>query len=221
LIVYKLPIARGSGFFPNMPRALDLVAGGWQAAGSYEYQSGFPQAMTSGWIVNQTANGGNLLPKKRYWAGNTNPWYPNLQAAGSDNYIQRLKPCVATVDPSSGGYDWIPQSLPFVANGTCATPNYIAINTAYQANPNVEYTGAREGPNDHLDANISKNFAIEKGMVFQMRIDAFNVLNHLQTFATAYDTSTSDGTFGIVRLGTSGNGSQTNRQIQISGRLTW
>jgi len=54
-----------------------------------------------------------------------------------------------------------------------------------------------------------------------LRMDAFNVFNHLQTFATAYDTSTSDGTFGIVRLGTSGNGSQTNRQIQISGRLTW
>jgi hypothetical protein len=58
-------------------------------------------------------------------------------------------------------------------------------------------------------------------MSFQMRIDAFNVFNHLQTFASGYDTSTSDGTFGIVRLGTSGNGNQTNRTIQISGRLTW
>jgi hypothetical protein len=221
LIVYKLPIARGSGFFPNMPRVLDLVVGGWQTADSYEYQSGFPQALASGWIVNQTANGGNLLPKKRYWGGNSNPWYPNLQAAGSDNYIQRLKPCVATVDPSSGGYDWIAQSVPFVTSGACTTPNYISINTAYQVNPNVEYTGAREGPNDQLNANISKNFLIHESMAFQMRIDAFNALNHVQTFANAYDTSTSDGTFGIVRLGTSGNGSQTNRQIQISGRLTW
>jgi hypothetical protein len=58
-------------------------------------------------------------------------------------------------------------------------------------------------------------------MAFQMRIDAFNVFNHLQTFASSYDTSTSDGLFGIVRLGTSGNGNQTNRTIQISGRLTW
>jgi hypothetical protein len=221
LIVYKLPIARGSGLFPKMSRALDLIVGGWQTAGSYEYQSGFPQAMTSGWIVDKTANGGNLLPKKRYWGGNSNPWYPSLQGAGSDNYIQRLKPCVATVDPSSGGYDWIAQSLPLVASGACGTPNYIAINTAYQVNPNVEYTGAREGPNDQLNANISKNFALPEEMAFQLRIDAFNVFNHLQTFANAYDASTSDGTFGIVRLGTTGNGSQTSRQIQISGRLTW
>jgi hypothetical protein len=177
--------------------------------------------MTSGWIVNQTANGGNLLPKTRYWAGNSNPWYPNFQAVGSDNYIQRLKPCVATVDPSSGGYDWIAQSVPLVTAGLCTTPNYISINTTYQVNPNVEYTGAREGRIDQLNTNVSKNFKIHENIAFQMRIDAFNVFNHLQTFSTAYDTSTSDGTFGMVRLGTSGNGSQTNRQIQISGRLTW
>jgi hypothetical protein len=226
-IVYKLPIARGSGFFPNMPRVLDLVVGGWQTSNAYEFQSGFPQAMTSGWIVNKTANGGNLLPKQRFWSGNSNPWYPNLQAAGSDSYVQRLKPCVATVDPTSGGYDWIAQSLPFVASGQCTTPNYISITSAststvgYQVNPNVEYTGAREGRNDQLNTNVAKNFALVKGMVFQMRIDAINVFNHLQTFASGYDTSTTDGTFGIVRLGTSGNGNQTNRTIQISGRLTW
>ncbi len=221
LIVYKLPIARGSGFFPNMPRVLDLLVGGWQTSNSYIFQSGFPQAMTSGWIVDQKANGGNLLPKTRFWPGNSNPWYPSLQGGGSDNYIQRLKPCVATVDPSSGGYDWIAQSLPFVTSGACTKPNYISINTSYQANPNVEYTGAREGRNDQLNTNVSKNFALVEGMVFQMRIDAFNVFNHLQTFASGYDTSTSDGTFGIVRLGTSGNGNQSNRVVQISGRLTW
>lgn len=220
LVVYKLPIARGSGLFPNMPRALDLVVGGWEVSSTYFYQSGFPQAMTSGWIVDKQANGGNLLPRKRYWSGATNAWSPN---AGSDNYIQRLKPCVATVDPSSGGYNWIAQSIPFVKSGLCSTPNYIAINSSYQMNPNVEYTGAREGPHNQFDSNISKNFNImpEKRMVFQMRIDAFNVLNHVQTFANGYDTSTSDGNFGIVRLGTSGNGSQQSRLIQITGRLTW
>jgi len=54
-----------------------------------------------------------------------------------------------------------------------------------------------------------------------MRIDAFNVLNHVQTFANGYDTSTTDGNFGIVRLGSSGNGSQQSRLIQLTGRLTW
>ncbi len=221
LVVYKLPIERGSGLFPNMPRALDFVVGGWQTSNAYIYQSGFPQALTSGWIVNTTANGGNLLPHQRFWGGNSNPWYPSLQGGGKNNYIQRLKPCVATVDPTSGGYDWIAQSQPFVTSGMCTTPNYISINTSYQENPNVEYTGAREGPNNQLNSNFAKNFKIHENMNFQMRIDAVNVLNHLQYFSSAYDTSTSDGTFGIVQLGTSGNGNQTNRTVQIAGRLTW
>jgi hypothetical protein len=221
LIVYKLPIARGSGLFPNMPRLLDLAVGGWETSNTYIYQSGFPQAMTSGWIVDQKANGGNLLPRKRVWGGNSNPWFLNLQGGGADNYIQRLKPCVATVDPSSGGYNWIAQSLPFVASGACSKPNYIAINTSYQVNPNVEYTGARLGPNNQLNSNVSKNFALAKGMAFQMRIDAFNVLNHVQTYSSNFDTSTTDGYFGVLRLGTTGNGNQQSRLVQISGRLSW
>lgn len=221
LVVYKLPIGRGRALFSNMPRALDFIVGGWETSNTYLYQSGFPHQLTSGWIVDKKANGGNLLPRRRYWGGNGNSWYPSLQGAGSDNYIQRLKPCVATVN-ANGGYTWIPQSLPFVQSGACTTPNYIKINTAYQENPNVEYTGAREGPRNQLDTNISKNFAtFEKGVIFQLRIDAFNSLNHLQTFASGYDTSTTDGTFGIVRLGTSGNGNQTSRVIQISGRFSW
>jgi hypothetical protein len=166
LIVYKLPIARGSGFFPNMPRVLDLVVGGWQTADSYEYQSGFPQALTSGWIVNQKANGGNLLPKTRYWAGNSNPWYPNSPGCG----FGQLYPASQTLRGDRRScHGWLRldrQSVPLVTAGLCTTPNYISINTTYQANPNVEYTGAREGPNDQLNANVSKNFALVREMVF-------------------------------------------------------
>ena len=227
LVVYKLPFARGSGFFPNMPRVLDLVVGGWQTSNAYEYQSGFPQALTSGWIVDNTANGGNLLPHQRMWGGNSNPWYPNLQAAGSNNYIQRLKPCVVTIDPtygeftSTGAYNWISQSKTLATAGLCTKPNYISINTSYEENPNVEYTGAREGPNNQLNSNLAKNFKIHENIAFQMRIDAVNVFNHTQYFSSGYDTSTSDGTFGIVQLGANSAGNQTNRTLQISGQLTW
>jgi hypothetical protein len=232
LVVYKLPFARGSGFFPNMPRVLDLVIGGWQTSNAYEYQSGFPQALgvsgTTAWIVDQHANGGNLLPKQRFWPGNSNPWYPAMQAGTNANsYIQRLKPCVVTIDPvhgefnASGTYNWISQSQTLANAGLCTAPNYIQINTTYQAVPNVEYTGAREAPNNQLNSNIAKNFKIHENIAFQMRIDAINAFNHLQYSSNAYDTSTSDGTFGMLQLGASGPTNATNRQIQLAGRLTW
>jgi hypothetical protein len=40
--VYQLPIGRGRRFGANWNRALDLVAGGWQFNGTYEWQKGEP-----------------------------------------------------------------------------------------------------------------------------------------------------------------------------------
>lgn len=216
--VYYLPIARGHGFFPNMPRYLDLLVGGWRASGVYRYQSGTPQTL-QGWIINPTANGGSLLPRTRYWTGSSNPYFPALPASSTGNsYIQRMKPCVATTDPNTGAISWIAQSQPLVTAGLCTTPNYIQVG-AFGATPNNEYTGVRLGPNNQLDANIGKDFAITKAIVFQMRIDAFNVLNHVQQLSTNFDTSTSDGLFGTYQMGTAGGGNASNRYVQIDARV--
>jgi hypothetical protein len=39
---YDLPIGHGRPFLSNMPRALDLIVGGWKTAGVWTIQSGFP-----------------------------------------------------------------------------------------------------------------------------------------------------------------------------------
>ncbi len=215
--VYQLPIGRGRALFSRMPRYADLVAGGWQVGSIYLYQSGFPQDM-SGWIIDQKANGGYLLPKKRYWSGNSNPWFPNYQSAGQNSYVQRMKPCVASTDPNTGDIIWYGQSQALVNQGLCSTPNFIKVGT-YGVTPNIVYSGIREGVNNNFDMNLSKNFTITEGKTFQLRIDAFNALNHIQLSNTKF--STSDGTFGQYVLGTAGNGSACCRTIQIIGRLTW
>jgi hypothetical protein len=94
------------------------------------------------------------------------------QAAASS---AKMESGFTQIGPSSSGHkaDFFPGW--FVASRACTKPNYISINTAYQANPNAEYIGAREGRNDQLNTNVSKNFALVEGMAFQMRIDAFNV----------------------------------------------
>ena len=38
--IIKLPVGRGQAFGANMPKALDLVLGGWQSTVSYRYRSG-------------------------------------------------------------------------------------------------------------------------------------------------------------------------------------
>ncbi|MBV9759659.1 MAG: carboxypeptidase regulatory-like domain-containing protein [Acidobacteriaceae bacterium] len=44
--VYDLPIGRGRSFFSTMPRALDLIIGGWKTAGVWTVQEGFPLQFT-------------------------------------------------------------------------------------------------------------------------------------------------------------------------------
>ena len=43
---YDLPVGRGRAFFNNMPRALDLVFGGWKTAGVWTIHDGFPLQFT-------------------------------------------------------------------------------------------------------------------------------------------------------------------------------
>jgi hypothetical protein len=43
---YDLPIGRGRAFFNQMPRALDLIVGGWKTAGVWTIHDGFPLQFT-------------------------------------------------------------------------------------------------------------------------------------------------------------------------------
>lgn len=51
---YELPIGRGRTFFSTMPRALDLIVGGWKTAGIWTVHDGFPLQFTM-------ANGGTPI----------------------------------------------------------------------------------------------------------------------------------------------------------------
>jgi hypothetical protein len=46
--VYELPFGKGKMFGGNVPRALDLVIGGWQVAGTFNWASGRPFTVYSG-----------------------------------------------------------------------------------------------------------------------------------------------------------------------------
>ena len=51
---YDLPVGRGRSFLSNMPRALDLILGGWKTAGVWSIHNGFPLQFT-------VSNGGNPI----------------------------------------------------------------------------------------------------------------------------------------------------------------
>jgi hypothetical protein len=214
--VYLLPIGRGRGIFPDMSRITDFALGGWQVASIFTYQSGMPFAI-SGYYINPTVNGGYILPRKRFFPGNSNPYWPGSQGAGKNSYVQAFKPCVGTQNVSTGAVTLESYSV----TAGCQQANFVQVLSNYGVVPNIEYTGIRLQRIVTDDANISKNFKVWERMNFQLRMDAFNVLNHVIQNSTGYDTTVGDQNFGTYQMGTSGGGNYQNRQLQLTGRLSW
>jgi len=208
--VYQLPIARGRGLFPGMSRALDFVVGGWQVGSVILYQSGLP-ATISGYEFNPSANGGYLLPRQKFYPGQSNPYHTQTN---TNAYIQAFKPCVGTRDPNTGVVALEAYSI----TAGCAAANFIQVG-AYGVTPNVEYTGIRLQRFVNMDANVSKNFAIFDRLSAQLRLDAFNVANHVTQFTTAYDTTVGDANFGTIQEGAAFSGNYNPRVLQITGKI--
>jgi hypothetical protein len=215
--VYLLPVGQGRGLFPGMNRVADMAVGGWQVGSIFTYQSGLPFGI-SGFEINRTANGGYILPRKRFWAGNSNNWWPASQGAGKNSYIQAFKPCVGTRDPNTGVVTMEGYSI----TAGCQAANFV-VNGSYGVTQNIEYTGIRMQHIVNDDVNISKNFKVVErlGMGFQLRMDAFNVFNHIIQNSSGYDVTASDQNFGTYQMGNAGGGNYPNRQVQLSGKLTW
>jgi hypothetical protein len=198
-----------------MNRFVDLVTGGWQVASVFMYQSGFPYNI-SGYEINKTANGGYILPRKRFWPGQTNSYWSGKYAS-KNSYVQAFKPCVGIRDPNSGVVTLEAYSV--VAG--CTQANFIQLLSGYSETPNIVYSGVREQRIVTDDANVSKNFEIHERMSFQLRMDAFNAMNHVIQSSSGYDTSVGDSNFGTYQMGNSGGGNYPNREVQLTGRLSW
>lgn len=71
-----------------------------------------------------------------------------------------------------------------------------------------------------FDTNLSKFFPIWENVKLQLRVDAFNVLNHPEfgTVPSEFDTGPTDPTFGTYsKL----NGANSPRNLEVAVKLLW
>jgi hypothetical protein len=199
--VYDLPVGRGRTFLGNANRVVDGAIGGWELGSLYVYQSGAP------W----------LLP------GNPNEIYlhnayvkPHVQK--DNGYIRLAAACAEQYQEKSGVYSL--HQMSFDYDGTCSQgADFLQIPSYGQAYSGAEYTGIRQLRSHQFDSNLSKNFSIYESMKLQMRVEAFNVLNH-PLWTGGPDGSTNDTSFGTITRGPSGQ-SNLPRQMQVSAKITW
>jgi Carboxypeptidase regulatory-like domain/TonB dependent receptor len=199
--VYNLPVGRGRTFLSSSNRVVDGAIGGWELGSDYVYQSGAP------W----------LLP------GNPNEVYlhsayvhPHIQK--DNGYIRLVAACAEQYQENGSGVYQIVQ-LPYDYDGTCSQGADFLQLPSYAPYPDNVYTGIRLPRSHQFDADLSKNFAIHENLHLQVRVSAFNVLNH-PLWCENPDGSTNDSTFGEIERGPTGQ-SNLPRELQLSAKFGW
>jgi hypothetical protein len=188
---------------------------GWNIAPAFVGQTGLP--------VNITQN--NLVP-------NVSQQRPNGRAKDVvikpyfDGTVLRY---FKKVDPTAVG----PDNYPLTPSGPLyATINGTRTRILSSSLGTMPRDAARAFGLIQFDASLSKSFDVYKAVKLQLRVDAFNVLNHtnfnapngsLTAAADQVGTSTTwlpDFRAGSNSFGTI-NGTQPSRNLQLQGRITF
>ncbi|MEO6590401.1 MAG: hypothetical protein ABIP06_13970, partial [Pyrinomonadaceae bacterium] len=155
--VYDLPVGKGKRFLSGIPTALDVLIGGWQLNNIVTLQSGAPFSVTF--------NGG-----RADIIGDPTPT-AEQRARGLQLNISAFRSARQFVFASDA------------ANPLCAfmgTDNYASTNCPVIGN--LGRNTFRGEAQEYWDANLFKNFpirSISEAFNVQLRISAFNVLNHV------------------------------------------
>lgn len=181
-------------------RLVDAVVGGWEISPLYVYTQGTPISLGSNWE----------------WNGPIGVKVHDLPVDGNHNYkrLQVLTPCVAYKDTNTGALTYGPS---YTANN-CTYPLAVQAPNGYAIGRNTVYWGARTGSIHQFDTSLSKHFAWNEKLNVQLRLDAFNVLNH-PNFGNGPNTSATSLDFGTVAKNGSTTPTVPSRELQLSGKL--
>jgi hypothetical protein len=216
--VYDLPFGKGKHFFGNSTRALDRLVGGWQLGGILRINTGTPLTIVD---PRGTLNRVGRSANQTALSGLTNDQISSLIG------IFNLNGIVYYINPSVINSD----GRGAAAFGQPAFPGEVFFDNG----PGQFGTLARStinGPSfSQLDMSLTKNIRLSERMRFQIRADAFNVLNHTNFLAGILTPGLGLGgtsntifnvnspTFGQITQANTIGGSGLNRVIQVAGRF--
>ncbi len=201
---WHLPVGQGRKLLGGANRVLNEVVGDWVVSPIYVYEIGMPWMEPSGvellkrqnYGIHRVTEGGVKLIRG---ASNCIEWYnPNnnyaLEIYGANSFVETDPNC------SVGNADW-------------------RIAPSYSATRSYSFTGAREPNSQQFDISLGKAFPVWKAMKLDLRIAAYNVLNH-PVWDEGYWGDPTDTHFGTLNMTYTG---QTNesRHMQIYGKIVW
>ena len=189
--VWELP------WFRNERSIAGYLLGGWSVAPMLVYQSGRPWDMPDNVDLAPGVDRDDIgLPGKK-----------------EGQFIYGVKPCVGQRQ-SNGTYALVSFSQAY----GCTEP-YFLIREAFQRRTAMSrYDEFRRPSLFMLDVNFAKTTPITDRVRFQVRLEAFNLLNSPQYDELQYETSTTSADFGRINRNTRGQ-SGFQRFVQLGFRL--
>ena len=195
---------------PWMKEQTDLmgrIVGGWELSGIYALNSGLPLTATMSASASTPINYGGLTST---YNGNLNGGVPT-DAAG----LGILGPSLASLrpnqvlDPGNGyGQVALKTRLHWFNQTAFVAPSASSFQVGN------ERRNAMVGPGfNRLDVGIFRNFKLVHGVVFTLRGEGFNVLNH--TNWGSVGTSATSSTFGQITA------TRDPRILQVAGKINF
>jgi len=214
--IYYLPFGRGRTFMGHTNRLVDAAVGGWELAPYYVYTQGVPFSWSPGTGTNNNFYVLSSLKVNQH----------DLPIDSSHNYkrLRGVSPCVGYEDPDKGAAQINPG--PSYTAAGCTSYALVRAAGAYSVAHNIVYTGVRLPNNHQFDASASKRLAFNERVNLQLRIDAFNVLNHPNwsqpggTGANNFGTDPTKDSWGTITKGPTGP-ENFSRELQLSGKITF
>ena len=202
--------ASGVWQMPGQERK-DLVGyifGGWSVAPMFVFQTGQPWDMPGNVDL---APGVSLkdiaLPGKKETV---------QTSTGNVGVLYGVKPCVGQYNTTTGKYDLQSYS---VAYG-CTQP-YFLIRQAFQRRTAMfRYDEFRKPIYWEVDMNLAKTVRVTDKTRFQVRLEAFNLLNSPMYDELQYEQNTSSADFGRINRNTRGQ-SNFQRAFQLGFKFSY
>jgi Carboxypeptidase regulatory-like domain/TonB dependent receptor len=192
------------------------ILGGWELGGIFTGQSGLP--------INVTNSSSSYPADRPNWA--SGPKYvPGYRKFGAGLKHQYLNPCIENLTSDTGSNsctNFAPQdesneAYNFIANAP-ASGSLTGKSSNAQSTPgNLQRYGQYAPGYEDLDLSLKKVFTLGEQRSFQLRMDAFDSLNH--TNLTGVVATVNSSNFGQLTTSTPGGLSSGARQIQIGGRF--
>jgi hypothetical protein len=173
--VYHLPFGKDRRFLRNANAIVDGIAGGWEIAGMWLFNSGRPWG----------------LPQNVYYVKDA-----TLPSITTDpNFIRGAQNCVAQMNNAG-----VVTMLGFSTAAGCTEPNFIIRPNTTYTSPGTQFRDdqIRRPSFYQFDINFAKTFRLSNDVRVQIRWELYNVLDQIIYDERNYESNPTNANFGAI-----------------------